>query len=106
MLDCSKKGKREGCQMSEVLMNVQEIAEWLGVRPSWVYSHADSLGAIRVGKYLRFLPEEALRRLRAEQSNEGTVGSSAQRPAVKYVNSTDSKEQRTDAEQKVLASRR
>ena len=36
------------------LLTVKEIAAVLQVQPSWVYPHADALGAFRVGKYLRF----------------------------------------------------
>ena len=37
-----------------VLMTVDELAERLRVKRSWVYSNADRLGAYRLGKYLRF----------------------------------------------------
>jgi hypothetical protein len=36
------------------LLTVGEVAARLRVQPSWVYTHGDFLGAIRVGKYLRF----------------------------------------------------
>ena len=36
------------------LLTVEEIARRLQVKESWVYSHADDLGAFRLGKYLRF----------------------------------------------------
>lgn len=36
------------------LMTVQEVAERLQVKASWVYSHHSELGAYRLGKYLRF----------------------------------------------------
>ena len=39
---------------SEELLTVDEIASRLRVRPSWVYRHAADLGAIKLGKYLRF----------------------------------------------------
>ena len=35
-------------------MTVGEIAATLRVKRSWVYTHADQLGAYRIGKYLRF----------------------------------------------------
>lgn len=38
---------------SEIL-TVSEVAMRLRVAPSWVYGHADLLGALRLGKYLRF----------------------------------------------------
>jgi len=45
------------------LLTVDEVAERLRVRPSWVYKHADALGALRVGKYLRFRWQRVLERL-------------------------------------------
>jgi len=35
-------------------LTVEELADLLQVKPSWVYSHADDLGVSRLGKYLRF----------------------------------------------------
>ena len=35
-------------------MTVEEIATTLRVKRSWVYTHAEELGAYRMGKYLRF----------------------------------------------------
>jgi hypothetical protein len=40
--------------MEDRLLSVSEIAKLLGVKPSWVYSHADTIGVFRLGKYLRF----------------------------------------------------
>ncbi len=36
------------------LLTVDEIAERLGVKKSWVYTHAQKIGGYRLGKYLRF----------------------------------------------------
>ena len=36
------------------ILTVPEIALRLRVKASWVYMHADALGAYRLGKYLRF----------------------------------------------------
>jgi len=36
------------------LLTVSEVADRLKVKPSWVYSNADRLGALHLGKYLRF----------------------------------------------------
>jgi excisionase family DNA binding protein len=47
----------------ETLLTVQELAEQLRVKPSWVYDHADELGAFRLGKYLRFSLQRVLERL-------------------------------------------
>ena len=48
------------------LLNVSEIALRLQVKESWVYTHADQLGAYRLGKYLRFDWQRVRQRL--EQS--------------------------------------
>jgi excisionase family DNA binding protein len=45
------------------LLKVEEVAAWLGVRPSWVYRHVDDLGAYRLGKYLRFSRARVLENL-------------------------------------------
>jgi hypothetical protein len=52
---------------SEQLLTTVEMAARLRVKPSWIYSHADDLGVIRLGKYLRFDWDFALKRL-AENS--------------------------------------
>ena len=36
------------------LLTVSEVAARLKVKDSWVYTHADQLGAFHLGKYLRF----------------------------------------------------
>lgn len=51
-------------QQAERLLTVDEIAERLRVKPSWVYSHQDELGVRRLGKYLRFLWPDVLERLK------------------------------------------
>ncbi len=47
----------------EPLLTVQEVAELLRVKPSWIYDHADELGAFRLGKYLRFALPRVMERL-------------------------------------------
>jgi hypothetical protein len=73
-------------------MTVSETAEWLKVRPSWVYANADELGAVRLGKYLRFLPEVVLQRLQESSRSTKFVGSPAQRPRLTDLQSRNSKE--------------
>ena len=46
--------RTEGTLQSDELLTVAEIAERLQVKESWVYRHAELLGAYRLGKYLRF----------------------------------------------------
>lgn len=45
------------------LLTVAELAVRLKVRPSWVYLHAAELGAIKLGKYVRFRWDLVLVRL-------------------------------------------
>ncbi len=40
--------------MSGDILTVNEVADRLRVKASWVYTHAADLGAYRLGKYLRF----------------------------------------------------
>ena len=51
------------------LLTAAEVSEWWGVERSWVYDHADELGAIRLGTgrrpRLRFDPELVAGRLAA-----------------------------------------
>ncbi len=46
--------------MDTDLLTVSEVALRLRVKASWVYAHADDLGAYRLGKYLRFSWERVL----------------------------------------------
>ena len=48
---------------SGTLLTVQQIADRLQLKRSWVYSNAESLGAYRVGKYLRFRWDRVLEKL-------------------------------------------
>ena len=52
----------------EPLLTVSEVADLLRVKPSWVYDHADDLGAFRLGKYLRFSLPRVMERLETGQS--------------------------------------
>ena len=66
------------------LLTVPEIAERLRVKASWVYGHADELGAFRLGKYLRFSWARVLERLAVRagcQPCPVPVRVAAQRPA-------------------------
>ena len=47
----------------EPLTDVDHVARQLNVPVSWVYSHAGQLGALKVGKYLRFKPSTVERYL-------------------------------------------
>jgi hypothetical protein len=49
------------------LMTAAEVAQWWGVERSWVYAHAEELGARRIGTgerpRLRFDPDEVSERI-------------------------------------------
>lgn len=47
----------------DALLTVEEVAGRLRVKNSWVYGHAGELGALRLGKYLRFDWSRVLARL-------------------------------------------
>jgi predicted DNA-binding transcriptional regulator AlpA len=55
--------ERQYMKTQEPLLTVQEVAEVLRVKPSWIYDHADELGAFRLGKYLRFALPRVMERL-------------------------------------------
>jgi hypothetical protein len=59
------QGKEAAPDMEE-LLTVAQVASRLQLKPSWVYAHTEDLGAIHVGKYLRFRWDRVLERL--EQS--------------------------------------
>lgn len=64
----------------QVLLTVQEVASRLRLKPSWVYEHADDLGAYRLGKYLRFALSRVMERLEKGRIGCFEVGSPTQRP--------------------------
>lgn len=70
------------------LLTVPELATRLRVRASWVYSHADELGALRLGKYLRFSWARVLSHLvdgASRQPNQVCIGVPAQRPSPRSI---------------------
>ncbi len=58
-----------GSSEQGVLITVQEVATRLQLKESWVYNHADQLGAYRLGKYVRFSWPRVLERLDASAEN-------------------------------------
>ena len=48
---------------ADPLLVVDELAARLRVKRSWVYDHADELGAYRLGKYVRFSWARVIERL-------------------------------------------
>ena len=71
---------------STEILTVTEVAQRLRVAPSWVYGHADLLGAYRLGKYLRFDWKRVLERLLGMGTQRSEVGVTAQRPSPRSVN--------------------
>jgi hypothetical protein len=60
---------------TDEILTVFEVAQRLRVASSWVYGHADLLGAYRLGKYLRFSWKRVLERLEAGEVAERALGS-------------------------------
>jgi hypothetical protein len=60
------------------LMTAAEIARWCGVERSWVYAHAEQLGARRIGTgerpRLRFDPAEVSERIAALNGSQTSSG--------------------------------
>ena len=50
----------------EGLLTVDELAARLRVKRSWVYQHANALGAYRLGKYLRFSWSRVIERMQTK----------------------------------------
>jgi hypothetical protein len=63
------------------LVGVDQVARHLSVSASWVYRNADRLGALRVGRRLRFDLGEVDRLLVAPPRRERTVLAPASLPA-------------------------
>ena len=58
---------------ADEMLTVHELAERLRLPSSWVYSHADTLGVYRLGKYLRFSWNRVLEQL--DNQRDARVGS-------------------------------
>jgi hypothetical protein len=89
-----------GLDEHEALMAVKDIADYLRVPPSWVYEHADELGAYRLGKYLRFSLPRVLERLEAGSIGRSNVNPPTQRPSSTPTIFPTSKVRGTTTEQK------
>jgi hypothetical protein len=81
-------------------LDVSETANWLRVPKSWVYAHADDLGADHLGKYLRFRPGRILERLDAGPIGGPIVNPPTQRPSPTTTINPTSKVRGTITEQK------
>ncbi|MBI4165981.1 MAG: hypothetical protein HY508_09650 [Acidobacteria bacterium] len=58
----------------EEILTVQEVAERLKLKASWVYTHADDLGALRLGKYVRFSWPRVIERLERGAAELSALG--------------------------------
>jgi hypothetical protein len=85
---------------SDELLTVGELAVRLKLKPSWVYSHADDLGAFRLGKYLRFSLPRVMERLERGRASGSHVGSPTKLPEITATNDSTSDDQGTNGEQK------
>ena len=65
---------------AEGLLTPEELAVRLRVKRSWVYGHADELGAYRLGKYLRFSLSRVLKILERGAIGTHYVNLPTQRP--------------------------
>ena len=63
--------------MDSRLMTVEEVAIRLKLKKSWIYAHANDLGAYRLGKYLRFSWPRVLEHL---DRGSGSLGQSSYDP--------------------------
>jgi hypothetical protein len=85
-----KKGDSSNGTCQAKVLTVGELANALRVKTSWVYVHADELGALRIGKYLRFLLPDVIELLKTKRHNGAPVKLPAQRPTLTNLESVDS----------------
>ncbi len=72
------------CATADEILTVEQVASRLQLKASWVYAHADQLGAYRAGKYLRFRWQRVLERLERapiEIATERGISGSSMGPA-------------------------
>lgn len=74
----SRTGARPARPRHPRLMTAAEVARWWGIERSWVYAHAEELGARKIGigerPRLRFDPEEVSERIAALGSSQTGSG--------------------------------
>lgn len=81
------------------LLKVDELAEWLRVKESWVYVHADELGAYHLGKYLRFSLSRVQKILEDGAIGGPNVKLPTQRPVPNPTKKDSSGDHGTNSEQ-------
>ena len=79
----------KGASRPDGLLSASQVAARLGVDRSWVYAHADELGAIRLGDgprpRLRFVPAVIAQRMLNTRSPAPIAPSGARMPAASNV---------------------
>jgi hypothetical protein len=94
-MGCREKGMNQAVTQDD-LMTVSELAARLRVTASWVYTHADSLGVYRLGKFLRFDWDRVLDRLEHPNGRDSHVGLQNQRPTPTLTKEDESYGQGTE----------
>lgn len=64
-----------GCFMAIELLTIEEMAEILKVKRSWLYSKCRETGPgsiprIKIGKYLRFVPKDVMQWIKDQNDSE------------------------------------
>jgi hypothetical protein len=93
--------KETSMTASDELLTVGELAARLKIKPSWVYSHADDLGAFRLGKYLRFSLRRVMERLESGEASGSRAGSPTQQLKITPTNDNTSDDRGTNREQNI-----
>ena len=57
--------------MDEKLLTVREIADHLQVGPAWVYSRANELPCLHVGRFRRYRLSDVVKHLEAQGQDDG-----------------------------------
>ena len=84
---------------TEGLLTPEELAIRLRVKRSWIYGHANELGAYRLGKYLRFSLPHVLKRLASKVFGRSDANPPTLRPKITSTNSLTLEPRGTDREQ-------
>ncbi len=67
-------------KLPEPLLSVQDVADWLNVKPSWVFDHhgVDGLPSVTVGRHVRFRRGDVEAWLAGQQSTSGSKHTSTE----------------------------
>ena len=63
LLNGAETKERKSTEQPKQLVTVKELAQILRVKPSWIYEQTrlNAIPFIRIGKYVRFYPDQVLR---------------------------------------------